>query len=322
MKSCASALFDQFCFCHVHSHKPLMFFTIRLLFLFFCLTVALAVRAQSDSLIASDTIHAYRKYGLFSGGTFFSYYGTSGLTSQQLWPLLRQSDDKQVQRFTAEARRRYSISQGLTYGSYGLLFSSLATFRNRNLAPYLLLGAFAGTIGNIVTSSGIDPATRKAVKRYNMVTRSLTDGFAAPLVTQLYQPTAADTVQVIRKAFRYRFRYRGINIIPAFQLKPVQLALNTPELNNGFRHSRTLRTISGITTGIGTALLNIALLQYAAFVGYRQRLMPVNNQLYTSLGIIGTGVLLRHMADKSDAEAIARYNQLLRTERVWPDATY
>ena len=283
--------------------------------------VSLAASAQTDTLMAGDTIHLHHRAGLFNSSAFYSYYGANNLGHKQLWPLLRRSTDQQVRALTAKSHRRLVISQSLLWGSYGLLSGSLATIRRPIVSAPLLLGGLVSGYSGFIINFGIGPATKRAVKRYNLVVRSRTDGFANPLGDPIYQPTVADTVHIARNRIFARFSYRSMRIYPWQQLSPITSQLQAPDINNGFRHSRTLRTIGGIVSGIGVGFVTTYLLSYAAVSGYKQQFIKPDARLYGALGAIGTGLVIKHFADKTDIQTVEQYNQTLRAQFLPTNAT-
>lgn len=287
--------------------------------LFFCLSLfgltvyAQPAFAQADSLTLGDTISVTRQRVLFSVLRKYQYHLASELNSAQLVSLLKKTPNDDVSHYVRRYKQQQALSFAFMGTGYASMISGLIITREH---PALSLPLMAGGLGLFYGAPVFrsEHTMERAVSSFNLGLRSGSGDYYQPTIDlrpQSDRITLADTVTIKGRFPFYRYKYRGIQVDPASQLKPAFAFLNSGRVNTNMRYIRTVRRVSGFVYGLASTTLSTYFLLYAARRATGP--YPVNRALvYPALTLLGVSIAGGWHANHQQAGTMREYNERLK----------
>ncbi len=287
--------------------------------LFFCLLLGSNTHfcqpllAQSDSLSAGDTISINRQRIFISVLRTYRYHLASSLRSNQLSPLLKSSDNEEVNRYYRRYRQQERLAFTLMGTGYAVMVSGLIiSFKH----PVASVPVMVGGLGLFFSAPAFraERNMERAVQQYNAVLRTNSGDYYRPMFdlrSQSDRLTLADTVS-IRGSFLYpKFIYREVRVDPAANLKTAFNYLNSGRVNSNMRYIRTARGVAGFVTSLAVNTLTFYTLYYAA---QRSRGPYLFNRgiIYPALGTLGLGIVAIWHVNRQQVGTMREYNAKLK----------
>ncbi len=220
--------------------------------------------AQPDSLTAGDTVHLTKRRLFLSTLRQYSYHHATNLADVQLLPLLRNSPDSTVQRYTRRGRRAQIIGTSLFVSGYGLMLGGLVSPLVRpEVRASMMFGGLGLFYGSLIPMRQRTHRFEQALRMHNQLVRSRADAYYTPvfdLSPNADRLSLADTVTVERRGLKTRYTYRGIRLGPTRQLTRLADQLNDQDVKDGFLYTRRVGGIAGLVGGFGSSFLSTSLL--------------------------------------------------------------